>query len=229
MDELTKREKEAMEKLSKESFEVPGLEEKILQKLEQNKLISTKKIDRQMNKLIISFTAVIAILLAIYFMGKQKIAEVEPISIAENYEGLIQKMTYLYDQFNQPFDQNSLKEELTIIYIPGSHDPFHKIYDKHKGKKTLENVQFIGGFKEMMKGWDTSKKKGHLQEAFRVRYGKDHFSVLLDLESEIAALLSMDGYAIIKVSPIDGTLISKKIYGFDRVAFFKDLKKYFVL
>lgn len=141
---------------------------------------------------------------------------------------LLDKIGQCYDQFNNQLDLNNLEDRLTIIYIPGSNDPFSKIYNKHKGKKIADNVQFIGGFKAMMKGWDSKKKKGHLQDAFQFRYGKEHFTILLDLESEIAELFSIKGYTILQISKKENKVINIKDYGFDRIEFFKDLKQYFI-
>ncbi|MCB0629581.1 MAG: hypothetical protein R2824_33970 [Saprospiraceae bacterium] len=140
---------------------------------------------------------------------------------------ILQKMDQTVDQFDDTFESKNWEDEISIIYIPGSNDPFGRVYDKHKGKKLVANTQFIGGFKEMMADWDPEQKKKHLQEAFRVRYGKDHFRILLDFESEIQARLKTAGYAIIRLSKKDRKIISRKDYGFDRIAFFKDLQPYF--
>lgn len=140
---------------------------------------------------------------------------------------LLSKMGDTQHQFKDTFDPGALNDQLTIIYIPGSNDPFGKIYDKHKGKELTGNVQFIGGFREMMRGADPDRKRSHLQEAFRTRYGKEHFTILIDLESEIAQMLSIKGYSILGLSKKENRIISFRDYGFDRIAFFKDLKKYF--
>lgn len=140
---------------------------------------------------------------------------------------LFAKMSQTYDQFNDTFDPESTTDQLTIIYIPGSNDPFGKIYDKHKGKKLASDTQYIGGFKEIMAGIAEKKKKEHLQEAFVSRYGKDHFTILLDLESEIGASLDIKGYTILEVSKKGEKIIHFEDFGFDRVAFFKALNGYF--
>ncbi|HMQ62643.1 MAG TPA: hypothetical protein PKE06_18335 [Flavilitoribacter sp.] len=54
------------------------------------------------------------------------------------------------------------------------------------------NVQFIGGSRERMAGMDKKNKLNHLQEAFQVRYGKVHFPILIDLDSDIGRALNLD-------------------------------------
>jgi len=134
------------------------------------------------------------------------------------------KLKNFYDQFNNKLNED-LSKNLVIVFIPGSNDPFAKIYDKHKDKKLAEHVQFVGGFKEIMTNMDPEQKKKHLQEAFVQRYGKDHFTILLDLNSELANMLKFDGYTIIKVN---GKSVDVKSYDFDRIEFFKDLNSYFI-
>lgn len=144
----------------------------------------------------------------------------------KNSSKLFEKMSDTYDQFGDRFDPGSVDDQLTIVYIPGNNDPFGRIYDKHKGKKIAEDVQFIGGFREIMIGMPADKKRAHLQEAFVSRYGKDHFTILLDLDSEIARMLSIQGYTILTISRKDDKIIRLEDFGFDRIAFFKVLNTY---
>ena len=143
----------------------------------------------------------------------------------ENAVKLFTKMDGTYDQFNESFDSKSIDGVLTIIYIPGSNDPFGKIYDKHKGKSLAKNALFIGGFKEIMIGFPEKKKREHLQDALQARYDKN-FKILLDLESEIGEHLSIKGYTILTASKQDNKIIKLNDYGFDRIAFFNVLQAY---
>ncbi len=149
------------------------------------------------------------------------------VSKAQNEVDLLfSKMKDTYDQFDKTFKPKPDADPITIIYIPGNNDPFGKIYDKHKGKKIIGNVQFIGGFKEIMRGAAEKPKRKHLQQAFQTRYGKNHFTILLDLESELAQIMSVEGYAIFQISSKENKLLSRNDFGFDRLAFFKALGKY---
>ncbi len=160
-------------------------------------------------------------------MGSSSNLHELPIQTTDNLAAFWKQIGHTVDQFDSDFSLETVEDQLTIIYIPGSNDPFGKVYDKHKGKKIADKVQFIGGFKEMMKGWNPEQKKSHLQEAFQFRYGKDHFPILLDLESDIAQLLSIKGYTILKISKKDNKIIEQKSFGFNRMDFFKALKPYF--
>lgn len=140
---------------------------------------------------------------------------------------VIQKMESLVDQFDQTFDATKQSDQLLLVFVPGSNDPFAKVYDKHKEKAVLPGVQFIGGFKEMMIGMDEDKKRKHLQDAYLFRYGKTHFPILLDLNSEVAQLLSIDGYGIIQIDLKNKVITDIKSFDFDRVEFFKALQPYF--
>lgn len=138
---------------------------------------------------------------------------------------VLMKLGLMPDQFNDTFDPNSIEDELTIVYIPGSNDPFVKIYDKRKGEKTIKDVMLVGGFGEMMSAFDDKMKKDHLQDALSARYTKGS-KILIDLDSEMAESLSIKGYTILTISKRSNKIIHFMDYGFDRITFFKELKKY---
>ncbi len=140
--------------------------------------------------------------------------------------GIFRKLGDLYDQFNKAFDTKIVDDRLTIVYIPGKDNPFGRVYDKLKGKEIKEGIQFIGGFKEMMAKMDRDAKKKHLQEAFVHRYGKRHFTILLDLDSEIQEMLNLDGYGVIILAKKDGQVLEQLDFGTDRGGFFKELQQY---
>ena len=138
---------------------------------------------------------------------------------------VLTKLGLMPDQFDDTFDPNSVENELTIIYIPGSNNPFEKIYDKRKGEKITKKVLLVGGFGEMMNTMDDKMKKSHLQDALSARYTKGS-KILIDLKSELAEMLSIRGYAIVTISKKRNKIINSIDYSFDRVAFFKALKAY---
>ena len=89
-------------------------------------------------------------------------------------------------------------------------------------------IIFVGGFKEMMIGWDKKRKRSHLQDAFQARYGKDHFTILFDLDSELEVLLNANGLSIVELSTSEDKVTSNQTFGSDRVAFLKVLRTYFI-
>ena len=137
---------------------------------------------------------------------------------------IFKKMDGLYDQFNKAIEVDDISGEITLIYIPGNDNPFGKVYDRHKGVKFKQEVQFIGGFAEMMNAMSKEAKKKHLQDAFQSRYGKQHFTILLDLDSDVQKVLGNKGYAIVKISSDGKRVISNQDFGGDRAAFFQALK-----
>lgn len=78
----------------------------------------------------------------------------------------------------------------------------------------------------MMNNMSKDSKKSHLQDAFKARYGKDHFTILLDLDSDVQTVLGNKGYAIAIISKKKNALDSMEDFGSDRAAFFQALKEY---
>ena len=144
----------------------------------------------------------------------------------QSVNNVLSKMADKYDQYDRKFNPHNFDNKLVIVYISGRNNPFSRIYDRHKGINIKENVQFIGGFRETIPGMPARKKREHLQQAFLVRYGKKHFPILLDLESEIAEMLSIKGNSIIIISKKDDKILSVDDFGDDRIQFFKSLSKY---
>lgn len=129
------------------------------------------------------------------------------------------------DQFDDAYDPTEIKDQLTLIYIPGSNNPFQKIYMKQKAAYLKDNVLLVGGFKEMMGMMSIESKKDHLQEALALQYKKGS-TILIDMDSELGQLLNINGYSIITISKDKNEVLSIEDFGFDRVEFFKKLKEY---
>ena len=138
---------------------------------------------------------------------------------------VFRELNKMPDQFDEQYNGASVSDKLTLIYIPGTNNPFQKIYFKQKAAKIKDDVLLVGGFKEMMNAMSLESKRKHLQEALEIQY-KEGSRILLDLESEIGKLLSIKGYSIITLSKKTDKVIAIDDYGFDRVAFFKELSKY---
>ncbi len=137
---------------------------------------------------------------------------------------VFEKLGKMPDQFDNLYD-TKVTDKLTLIYIPGTNNPFEKIYNKRKAAKTIGNVVLVGGFKEMMNSMSYDTKKDHLQDALSIRYKKGS-TILIDMDSELAQLLSISGYSIIKLSRNENKITEVNDYGFDRVEFFKNLGTY---
>lgn len=135
------------------------------------------------------------------------------------------KLGEMDDQFNNRYRPGNVADQLVIVYIPGTNEPFQMIYNKKKGAKMVEGTLLIGGFKEMMSGMSYDSKKKHLQDALSIRYLKGS-QILIDMDSEVAAMLSLQGYSIITLSKKMNEVVQLRDFGFDRVAFFKALKAY---
>lgn len=138
---------------------------------------------------------------------------------------LLSKLGSFTDQFNATYDIAEVNDEITLIYIPGINNPFVKIYSKKKAAYTKENVIVVGGFKEIVNMMTSGNKKEHLQKALAIHYKKGS-SILVDMKSEIEKLLPITGYSITVLSKKENKIISINDYGFDRVEFFKALKKF---
>lgn len=161
-----------------------------------------------------------------YFLLLLFLASITPAFAQNTPIEILGKMDTLYNQFDNTFESSRVGEELVIVYIPGKDNPFGKVYDRHKDKKLTDDVQFVGGFKEMMNNMSKDSKKKHLQEAFVSRYGNQHFTILLDLDSDVQRMLGNEGYTIAKISKKTNRVLSKQDFGTDRAAFFKALNNY---
>jgi hypothetical protein len=110
-------------------------------------------------------------------------------------------------------------------------DPFTKVYDKWKSKQWKEaDVQVVGGFREMLSagghgGASANGMKSHIQEAMIARYGKDHFPILLDMQSEIGSTLELKGFSIVIFDK--NRMEKKEDFGSDRKKFFDAIQTYF--
>ena len=135
------------------------------------------------------------------------------------------KLSELTDQFDNAYDAAEVTDKLTLIYIPGTNKPFEKIYLKQKASKVKNNVLLVGGFKEMMGLMTRESKKEHLSGALGLQYKKGS-TILVDMDSELGQLLEVGGYSIITLSKVKNKIVNLNDFGFDRVAFFKELKKY---
>lgn len=146
--------------------------------------------------------------------------------VAQNDKGdqVWQELTQMPNQFNDLFNPNIDADEITIIYIPGTNNPFEKIYSKSKASSIPGNVLLVGGFGEIMKMMSRESKRSHIQEALGQYYQKGS-SVLIDLDSNLGKLLAIKGYSIFKLSITDRKIIEIKDYGFDRVEFFQAVKQ----
>jgi len=137
---------------------------------------------------------------------------------------IFQLLKEMPDQNNQSFDPVDLGDEAVIIFVPGAENPFQKFYTKKKAAQLKPNALLVGGFKEMMNNMSPGAKKKHLQEALAMRYKEGQ--MLLDLDSKLGELLSLQGYSIIRLSKKENKVLEINDFAFDRVAFFKALQKY---
>ena len=139
------------------------------------------------------------------------------------------ELNKLVDQYNKPYGKTD-QSQLVVIYVPGANNPFDKIYDKLKDKKLVQakNIQFVGGFKEIVTAMNASKEmaQSHIQEAMIARYGDQHFTILHDMESKIEQLLKLKGYAIITVKKNKMEKIEQ--FEFDRIKFLDALNNIYL-
>ncbi len=135
------------------------------------------------------------------------------------------KLEAMPDQFNNMYEASSVNDELTLIYVPGTNNPFQKIYFKQKAAQTIDNVLLVGGFKEIMNAMSREAKRKHLQEALSIQY-KRGSKILIDMDSELGQLLELKGYSIVTISKSKNAVTDVQDFGFDRVAFFQALKLY---
>ena len=77
MEELTPEELNAVEKLSKERFDITGLEAKVINELSQKGLVEKQQKNITMKKIVFQIAASVALLICGYFVGKTQI-NVEP-------------------------------------------------------------------------------------------------------------------------------------------------------
>ena len=138
---------------------------------------------------------------------------------------VLARLEAMPDQFNKKFDSKGIDDKLTIIYIPGTNNPFEKFYFKSKAAKTKPDVLLVGGFDEMMNSMSYETKLKHLQDALSARYPKGS-RVMIDMTSEVGKLLSTRGYTIVTISKKQNRVMDLRDFGFDRVAFFDALKEY---
>jgi hypothetical protein len=159
--------------------------------------------------------------LLIFFNVALCIAQSSPEKVVDN-------LSTMTDQYDKAFTQNAFKEKLTLIYVNGIDDPFSKVYDKLKGKTLIKGngVLFAGAFKDIMPGVDHGPKQKHLAEAMVSRYGKDHFSILFDLDNKLVKDLALKGLSIVTITK--GTnKVKITDFGDDRKKFFDAINSYF--
>lgn len=147
---------------------------------------------------------------------------------------LFNELVNLTDQYGHPFDKSKVNDRLVIIFVSGADDPFTKVYDKLKGKSLKNNseVQFVGGFDEMLSagghgGSDDAGMKSHIADAFISRYGEKHFSILIDMKSSVAKRAKITGLSVIILSTKSNKIERLTDYGTDRKKFFDAINPYF--
>lgn len=153
----------------------------------------------------------------------------QTVSAQTEWELIQRKLTSLTDQFDKPF--TARQDRLVLIYVPGADDPFTKVYDKWKSKQWKDAaVQVVGGFQELVSehghgGANSQGMKGHIREAMNARYGRNHFSILLDMQNEVARELGLKGFSILIMSRRG--IEKKEDFGNDRKQFFDAIQTYF--
>lgn len=135
-------------------------------------------------------------------------------------DAVIKVLTTLVDQYDKLFVTNG-KSAITLVYVPGSDDPFGKVFSKYAGKKLKDgNTVMAGGFKQL-----GPPDKSHLQGGITSQYGKDCYRIILDLDSKVETLLNLKGRSIIILEP--GKKAVVKDFGENRKEFLDAVNPYF--
>jgi hypothetical protein len=140
---------------------------------------------------------------------------------------VLEKLSAITDQYGDNFDPD-IKDEIKFIFIEGTNTMLPEIYSKFKGKQLVDNARIVGGMANVMPGVDAKAKYDHMTDGFKSDFalGKDGYSILFDMGSEILKMLELKKYSIVSISKQENN-VDIQDFGSDRIEFLKAVREYF--